>query len=85
MIHELKTINPYFKDVVEGYKSFEFRKNDRDFKVCDELILKEYDPISGEYSGYAIHCDIIYILKDFEGISEGYCILGIGSKTVVKL
>ncbi|HGS9342764.1 DUF3850 domain-containing protein [Clostridioides difficile] len=32
MIHELKILPQYFKEVVNGNKNFEVRKNDRSFK-----------------------------------------------------
>lgn len=41
MKHELKLVQPFFNDVFTGKKKFEIRKNDRDFKIGDELILKE--------------------------------------------
>ncbi|WP_331384989.1 DUF3850 domain-containing protein [Bacillus badius] len=44
MKHELKIYPQYFKAVVSGKKSFEIRKNDRDFKVGDTLLLHEFDP-----------------------------------------
>lgn len=42
-IHELKITEPYFSDVAFGSKNFEIRKNDRDFKVGDILILRKWD------------------------------------------
>lgn len=41
MVHELKTWNEYFEAVFMGHKTFEVRKNDRDFKKGDTLILKD--------------------------------------------
>ncbi|OXM11246.1 RNA-binding protein [Enterococcus faecalis] len=41
-IHELKILPTYFEDVIVGKKTFEIRKNDRDYKVGDILILNEY-------------------------------------------
>ena len=35
MIHQLKIEPDYFKKIVEGVKTFEVRKNDRDFHVGD--------------------------------------------------
>ena len=75
--HELKTIPPFFEDVRLGRKTFEFRKNDRNFRVGDSLELREYLPASKAYSGRQIKCKIVYILSDFEGIKDGYAILGI--------
>ena len=51
MIHELKTLPIYFEEVIEGRKSFEVRKNDRNFKVGDMLALNEYDAEKKEYTG----------------------------------
>lgn len=46
MTHELKILPKYFEDVMTGKKNFEIRKNDRDFKVGDYLLLKEYEGAS---------------------------------------
>lgn len=40
--HILKIESKYFKEVVNGNKTFEIRKNDRDFKQGDEVLLSEY-------------------------------------------
>lgn len=45
MIHELKILPQYFKEVVNGNKNFEVRKNDRGFKkatcwCCRNLMEK---------------------------------------------
>src|SRR5690625_611639 len=42
--HELKILPEYFEEIRRGNKAFEIRKNDRDYKVHDEILLKEYDP-----------------------------------------
>lgn len=39
--HYLKTVQPYFDAIDQGLKTFEIRKNDRDFKVGDILVLLE--------------------------------------------
>jgi len=78
MEHELKLHPKYFPRVQSGEKSFEIRKNDRDFQVGDRLILREYDPEKGwpDHGGYeAIFAVITYITTEFQ--QEGYCILGI--------
>lgn len=42
MIHALKTLPEYFEAVWENKKTFELRKNDRDFKVGDYLAFNEW-------------------------------------------
>ena len=78
--HELKTIDPYFGSVVRGTKTFEVRKNDRDFRAGQLLKLNQYFPIGkeGVYSGCSIMVRVTYFLKGEQwGIMEGFCILGI--------
>lgn len=74
--HELKITPKYFKDVVDGDKNFELRKNDRDFKVGDSLMLKEFD--SGAYKGDSVQVVVTYILVGGEySLDKDYVILGI--------
>lgn len=42
-VHELKLNTEYYDDVKKGLKTFEVRKNDRDFKVGDILSLARWD------------------------------------------
>lgn len=80
MEHQLKIIPKYFKEIVDGNKNFEIRRNDRGFKIGDTLILKEYDPIKKNFTGNYAKATVMYILKDKDfpiGIKEGYCIMGI--------
>jgi hypothetical protein len=60
-VHQLKIWPHYFQDVEVGQKAFEIRRNDRDFRPSDALILNEYDPISKEYSGRSIRVFVIAI------------------------
>lgn len=78
MIHELKTIQPYFDEIINNEKGFELRKMDRDYEVGDILILQEYDPYTKTYSGREANRVIGYILQDavIFGLKKGYCILG---------
>ncbi|HHL0747950.1 TPA: DUF3850 domain-containing protein, partial [Streptococcus agalactiae] len=45
--HLLNCYPEYFEAIMDGTKTFECRYNDRDFKVGDELLLREYDPQKG--------------------------------------
>jgi hypothetical protein len=73
--HELKTLPGYFLALIGDRKTFEVRKNDRDFKVNDILILKEWSPDRG-YTGYETKRKISYILDNPDYCKEGYIILG---------
>ena len=72
--HFIKTVNPYFESVFFGVKTFEYRLNDRDFKVGDNVILQEYDNITGSYSGRVVSVRITYVLSDYCDMMEGYVI-----------
>jgi len=75
MVHELKILPNYFKDVLLGKKTFEIRKNDRDYGVGDTLILKEWDK---EYTGREIEKEVSYILTDESGyVLTGHIIMSI--------
>lgn len=73
-IHDIKCAAMYFEDKLSGIKLFELRKNDRDYKVGDTLHEMEYQ--DGEYTGRDLYEEVIYMLEDYAGLTEGYCILG---------
>ena len=75
-IHELKTLPGYFLALIGDRKTFEVRKKDRDYKVGDVLILKEWNKDKG-YTGYATKRKISYILDNPDYCKEGFVILGI--------
>ncbi len=75
MEHELKILPQYFEEVLKENKTFELRKDDRNYKVGDTLRLMEFD--YGTYTGRECNRTILYILKDVEkyGLKEGFVIL----------
>jgi hypothetical protein len=78
MTHNLKTWPEYFVAVLIGTKTFEIRKNDRDFNVGDELVLQEYEPTNDMYSGRSVKRTVTYVLNGGSfGIDKGYCVLGL--------
>lgn len=59
MRHELKTWPLYFEAVANGSKTFEIRKNDRDFKADDVLVMCEYEPARQIYTGNFLTCRVV--------------------------
>ena len=76
-VHNKKLIQPFFDEVWDGKKMFELRKNDCNYAIGDSIVLKEYDPIANKYTWREVEAVITCILQDYEGLEEGYCILGI--------
>lgn len=91
-LHELKIKAQYYLDIVIGGKTFEIRKDDRDYKVGDlikfNVIQTEKDKEDDVFQYHVIpFClsskdkvfQITYILRDVPeyGLDKDYCILGI--------
>ncbi len=78
--HNLKILQQYYVQQVAGIKNFELRKLDRDFNVGDEIKLNEIAPTEkfGEYrpTGNSCLLRITSIVAGFEGLEDGYGILG---------
>jgi len=77
IVHEVKCIHPYFQDICNGVKSFDLRYDDRGYMPGDGIMFKEYDPVKKKYSGNTVYLKICYILRDFSGLENGFCILGL--------
>lgn len=73
--HDLKCWPPFFDEVERGTKPFELRKHDRDFKVGDTLLLREFVPSTG-YTGRDCRRFISYMLAG-PWLAEGYVALGL--------
>ena len=76
--HALKTWPEPYRAAVNGTKRFEFRKDDRGFAVDDRLLLMEWDPATGDYTGQSFPFAVMYIVRgpDF-GVPEGFVVLSI--------
>lgn len=81
--HKLKILPQYFEAQISGVKNFEIRKDDRSFKVGDELQLNEISDKLGVDTATGRSCTVKVTYKivsypenEFEGIEPGYCILG---------
>ena len=74
MNHELKIQSEYFSEVINKTKTFEIRKNDRDFKVGDRITLREIDSF-GRYTGRIAFRKITYITDYAQ--QENYVVMAI--------
>lgn len=72
--HQIKLKAEFFDDAVAGRKSFELRKNDRNYKEGDVLEMEEVK--DGKKTGRKCSKRIVYMMENFEGLEDGYCILG---------
>jgi hypothetical protein len=79
--HSLKTLPEYTDAVGSGAKTFEVRRDDRDFQVGDWLQLREWDAEIAEWGPRWIACKISYVLRgpasELFGVRPGFCVLGI--------
>lgn len=79
--HGLKTIQPYFDQVKNGTKTAELRKNDRDFKVGDYILLQEYEYYgttlipNGRYTTNAILAEITDVCHYPAALKDGWVML----------
>ena len=77
-IHDLKTWRYVFQATKQGRKLFEYRKNDRDFKIGQYLNLREWNEDKEEYMGDSLLAKIRYIVYGGQfGIPDDYCIMSI--------
>lgn len=78
MKHELKTWPRPYGAVVEGQKRFEYRLDDRGFECGDTILLREWDPDTGAYTGQYLMVRVTYIASgpDF-GIRDGFVVMSI--------
>jgi hypothetical protein len=76
-IHHLKTLPEYYWPIDTGDKTFEIRKNDRDFQIGDTLFLEEWTPGFG-YTGHKSKRTISFVLHGGQfGLSKDYCVLAL--------
>lgn len=72
-IHQIRLGASFFEEVLSGEKSFELRKNDRGYKKGDILEMMEFK--DGKNTGRIVRVLVMYMLEDFTGLEDGYCIM----------
>lgn len=79
-VHELKTWPEFFWPLLNGKKTAEYRKNDRNFAIGDTLRLREWSPDDG-YSGREA-CAVVTHITDGELMPAGYVMLSLGRVSI---
>ena len=86
MKHELKTDPEVFDAVKSGLKTFEIRKDDRNFQIGDVLVLRRtkytgeemQNGMPLEYTGTPLTVVVSYVLRGpLYGLADGWSILSI--------
>lgn len=75
VIHELKAWPEFYRPVTLGDKTAELRKHDRDFEAGDQLLLREWCPVSERYTGHECLVNIRGVLSRSPGLRRGYCLI----------
>lgn len=77
--HDLKCWPDSFEEMLAGRKTAEFRLNDRDYRVGDTLLIREWCPVRKEYTQREITREITHVLDNAFGLPKGYAMLSLGT------
>lgn len=80
--HQLKCWPLPFAAIAAGLKAWEFRKNDRNYKVGDTLVLREWDPKTESSTGLSFTRVVTYVLAEGFGLPDGYVIMSLGEAPI---
>jgi len=82
MIHRLKIEQHYLIHILEGIKTFEVRKNDRDYQIGDQIIFMPLE--SENYNAYDLETPLPYFIITYVhhgyGMSNDFVVLSIARK-----
>ena len=73
--HVVKHWPKYHRSVVSGETTSQLRKDDRDYQIGDEMLMREYNSELDIYTGSTCRVLITDALRGIEGLMPGYCLL----------
>lgn len=73
-VHQIRSAYQNFTAVLSGEKPFELCR-DCGYEAGDILEMLEYQ--GGLYTERKIRCHILYVQREYTGLEDGYCIVGI--------
>lgn len=65
--HILKSWVGLFEPILLGIKTHDLRVLDRDYKVGDICLLREYDALTTEYTGREVLVEVTYVTSEKHG------------------
>ena len=82
--HVLKSWPRFFQQLLEGNRTHELRRNDRDYRIGDRMELREFDPKADAYTGRICCIEITSITSSQEpcavsdeALHRDFCILSV--------
>lgn len=83
--HIVKSWPQFFQPISAGTRTSDIRlKTDRDFKIGDQMLLEEFDPFGGGYTGNKLLVEITHIISNETPcalssavLDNDYCVLSI--------
>ncbi|WP_425962671.1 DUF3850 domain-containing protein [Rhizobium nepotum] len=83
--HTLKSWPQFFNPILAGTRTSDMRlKTDRDFAIGDHMVLEEFDPFGGGYTGRKATVEITHIISNETPcalssavLDNDYCVLSI--------
>ncbi|WP_418131302.1 DUF3850 domain-containing protein [Variovorax sp. 278MFTsu5.1] len=82
--HILKSWPKFFEPIAAGIRTHELRRCDRDFHVGDRIELREFDPVTNEYTGRVCFVLVMSITSaeepcavSEEALNPHFCILSV--------
>lgn len=73
----LKTWPVFYQMMLDGTKTFDLRKDDRDFQAGDLVVQQEYEPETKTYTGREMTVGAGRVFRNMSvpGLEDGYCII----------
>jgi hypothetical protein len=83
--HRLKCWPEFYDPIARGLKTHDLRRaDDRAFSVGDRILLEEFDPETGDYTGRSLTVGVTYITSadlpcalSQDALHPNFCILSI--------
>lgn len=74
--HDLKSYPDHFQPALEGRKTFEIRRNDRNYQPGDTVTLHEYSYDNGDHYTGRTHSGIVDYIDTFAQ-QDGYVVFSL--------